>query len=81
MSHNNEWIMKTFFDFVAPVYERFHFGARKTFKRIEAIADFKTTDVVLDLGGGTGRTAKLLVGKVKSITIIEKKSYYLVAAK
>lgn len=63
--------MKKFFDFVAPVYEGFHFGARRIFKKIEAIADFKATDAVLDLGGGTGRIAKFLVGKVQSIMVID----------
>ncbi len=63
--------MKSFFNLVAPVYEKFHFGARKTFRKIETLADFQTSDVVVDLGGGTGRIAKFLVGKVQSITVID----------
>lgn len=63
--------MKTFFDFVAPVYEKFHWGAWKTFKKIETIADFQSSDVVVDLGGGTGRIAKFLVGKVGNVTVID----------
>src|SRR3989344_5334054 len=63
--------MKSPFDLVAPVYEKLHFGARKTFRKIEAIADLQPSDTVVDLGGGTGRIAKFLVGKVQSITVID----------
>lgn len=73
--------MKPFFDFVAPIYEKFHFGARKTFKKIEAIANFKSTDVVLDLGGGTGRIAKFLVGKVQSIAVVDTSEKMIVECK
>lgn len=63
--------MKTFFDFVAPVYERLHTDARGTFKKIEEIGGFRAADIIVDVGGGTGRIAQFLVGKVKSITVID----------
>lgn len=63
--------MKNFFDFVAPIYERLHISAEKTFKKIEEIGNFSASDTVVDIGGGTGRIARFLVGKVKKITVID----------
>ena len=63
--------MRTFFDIVAPLYEIFHFGAEKSAGRLFALTEFKATDVVVDIGGGTGRIAKFFVGRVKSITVID----------
>lgn len=60
-----------FFDLVAPIYEKIHFGAQKTFDKIKSIVIFEQTDKVIDLGGGTGRITKFLTNKVKKITIID----------
>lgn len=67
-----KYFMKNIFDFIAPVYERVHYGALETFKELERISGgFNGQDVVIDLGGGTGRIAKFLAGKVKSITVFD----------
>ncbi len=63
--------MKSFFDIIAPLYEKTHFGARKTFDTIESLAHFKPSDTVLDLGGGTGRIAQFLIHKVSSVIVID----------
>ncbi len=63
--------MNKFFDHVAPVYERLHGGAEKTFGRISVLAGFKLTDRVLDIGGGTGRISQFLVGKVSEIIVLD----------
>ncbi len=63
--------MKNFFDFVAPVYERIHFGAAASYKKISLLGNFQKTDRVLDLGGGSGRIAKFFVGKVREITVAD----------
>lgn len=63
--------MKNFFDFVAPVYERLHINAYDTFKKIEEIGNFSISDTVVDIGGGTGRIARFLAGKVKRVTVID----------
>lgn len=69
--------MWNFFDLVAPIYEKFHFGAEKTFKKIESIVRFQTSDTVLDVGGGTGRVSRFLANtanrgnKVKKIVVAD----------
>ncbi len=63
--------MKNFFDIVAPVYERFHFGAQKTFDKISSAVVFEQSDQVVDLGGGTGRIAKFLANKVQKVTVVD----------
>ena len=63
--------MNKFFDHVAPVYERLHGGAEKTFGRISALAGFQSTDRVLDIGGGTGRISQFLVGKVAEVIVLD----------
>ncbi|OGY68890.1 MAG: hypothetical protein A2586_00025 [Candidatus Harrisonbacteria bacterium RIFOXYD1_FULL_40_9] len=63
--------MKTFFDVIAPIYEIVHSGAKHTFNNIENLAQFRKEDIVVDVGGGTGRIAQFLVGKVKMITVID----------
>lgn len=63
--------MKNLFDVIAPVYEWLPINAKRTFKKIEEIGNFSVSDVVVDVGGGTGRIAQFLVGKVKSITVID----------
>ncbi|HBE90115.1 MAG: hypothetical protein A3E37_04840 [Candidatus Andersenbacteria bacterium RIFCSPHIGHO2_12_FULL_46_9] len=63
--------MKNFFDIIAPIYEIIHFGAEKTFRKIESIAYFKSSDNVLDLGGGTGRISRFLANKVEKIVVVD----------
>lgn len=63
--------MKNFFDIVAPVYEKLHFGASKTFNKIESLVAFEPPDIVIDLGGGSGRIAKFLTNKVRKITVVD----------
>lgn len=63
--------MKNFFDIVAPIYERFHFGAQKTFDKISSIVIFEPLDITIDLGGGTGRIAKFLANKVQKVTVVD----------
>ncbi len=63
--------MKNFFDFVAPIYGKVHLGGKDSFEKIEALGDFKKSDKVLDLGGGSGRIAKFFVGKVQEITVAD----------
>lgn len=64
--------MKNIFDFIAPVYEVVHQGALKTFQKLEEISGgFGVQDEVVDLGGGAGRIAKFLTGKVKNITVFD----------
>ena len=63
--------MNNFFDIVAPIYEKLHFGAQKTFDKIKSIAIFESSDKVVDLGGGTGRIANLLADEVQKITVVD----------
>lgn len=60
-----------FFDIVAPIYEKIHPGAVRTFKEINKLGEFRETDKVLDLGGGKGRIAKFFVDKVEEITVLD----------
>jgi len=63
--------MRNFFDIVAPVYEKLHFGGKKTFDKIKSIVIFEPLDKVIDLGGGTGRIAKFLANKVQKVTVVD----------
>ena len=63
--------MNNFFDIVAHIYEKLHFGAQKTFDKIKSIAIFESSDKVVDLGGGTGRIANLLADEVQKITVVD----------
>lgn len=60
-----------FFDIVAPIYEKVHFGAQKTFDKIGSIVVFEQSDKVIDLGGGTGRIANFLENKVQKVTVVD----------
>jgi ubiquinone/menaquinone biosynthesis C-methylase UbiE len=60
-----------FFDIVAPIYARVHLSDEKTFETLMKLGDFKETDRVLDLGGGTGRVAKFFAGKVGEIIVVD----------
>jgi len=63
--------MINLFDVFAPFYELLMGNGEKSFKKIEKLGAFTNSDVVVDIGGGTGRVAKFLVGKVKSVTVID----------
>lgn len=63
--------MKSFFDLIAPVYKCLHIRAKKTARRIGEIANFTLSDVVVDVGGGVGRIAKVFIGKVQSMTVVD----------
>ena len=63
--------MKNFFDVVAPIYENLHFGGKKTSDKIKSIVIFEPQDNIVDLGGGTGRTAKYLANKVQKVTVVD----------
>lgn len=60
-----------YFDLMAPIYEIIIFGAKKTFLKLDSLANFQKNDKVLDLGGGAGRIAKFFIGKVKEITVAD----------
>lgn len=59
------------FDLISPVYEKVISGDEENFKTLFKLGDFKITDRVLDLGGGTGRVAKFFVGKVQEIAVLD----------
>ena len=63
--------MKNFFDVVAPIYENLHFGGKKTSDKIKSIVIFEPQDNIVDLGGGTGRTAKYFANKVQKVTVVD----------
>ncbi|MFA6254052.1 MAG: class I SAM-dependent methyltransferase [Candidatus Paceibacterota bacterium] len=63
--------MKSFFDVTAPIYDYLATSDKKTFGHLAELADFAPTDQVLDLGGGSGRIAKFLIGKVAQITVVD----------
>lgn len=59
------------FDLIAPIYGRVHLSDEKTFKKIIQLGDFKKTDKVLDLGGGTGRVAKFFLSMVHEVVVVD----------
>ena len=59
------------FDLVSPIYEKGISRNEENFKILFKLGDFKPTDKVLDLGGGTGRIAKFFVGKVRAGNFLE----------
>ena len=59
------------FDLISPIYEKVLSGDEETFKTLFKLGDFKITDRVLDLGGGSGRIAKFFVGKVQEIAVVD----------
>jgi len=59
------------FDLLSPIYDKVISGDEKTFKQLFKLGDFKITDRVLDLGGGSGRIAKFFVGKVQEIVVVD----------
>lgn len=60
-----------FFDLIAPIYARVHLSDEETFNTITKLGDFKKTDKVLDLGGGTGRIAKFFASLVQEIVVLD----------
>ena len=63
--------MKKYFDLLAPVYEKIRSGSQKVANKLEGIVEFRSTDVVVDLGGGTGAVARFLAPRVGSITVVD----------
>jgi demethylmenaquinone methyltransferase/2-methoxy-6-polyprenyl-1,4-benzoquinol methylase len=63
--------MNNLFDILAPVYDTLHVGSARTFRNIEKLAEFAPSDVVLDVGGGAGRIARFLVGKVARMIVLD----------
>ncbi len=63
--------MSKFFNILAPVYEKLHPGAKTTFNKIHQIGDFRASDIVVDVGGGTGRIAQFFIGKVARIVVVD----------
>ena len=49
-----------FFDCIAPIYDKFAWIVNQKHSELLKLGQFKKNDKVLDLGGGTGRIAKLL---------------------
>ncbi len=58
------------FDIVAPIYGKFP-GARKTYQKLDKLANFSKTDRLLDLGGGMGRIAKLFSTRVAEVFVVD----------
>ncbi len=63
--------MWRFFDFIAPVYEALRPGARGTFCKLIALTAFRPSDIVVDIGGGTGAIAQFLSGRVARMIVID----------
>ena len=63
--------MKDPFAGIAAIYDRLHWGAGRAARKILSLADFKSTDEVLDLGGGTGRIAQFFIGKVRRVVVAD----------
>jgi len=59
------------FDLISPIYEKVISGDEENFKKLFKLGDFKITDRVLDLGGGSGRIAKFFAGKVQEIAVVD----------
>ena len=57
------------FDFLAPLYETFI--PPKDPQEIWALADLPVAGVLLDAGGGTGRIAQFMHGKVDSVVVAD----------
>ena len=70
-----------FFDIIAPIYARVHLSDEKTFETLVRLAEFKETDKILDLGGGTGRIAKFFTEKVKEIVVLDSSGAMIVECK
>lgn len=60
-----------FFDLTSPVFDQVAFGSRRSYEKIAALGDFKDSDRVLDLGGGSGRIARFFVGKVQEVAVAD----------
>ena|SRR3989344_2056626 len=60
-----------FFDLVAPIYGKIRPGAENIFQKLTSVAEFKSNDIVIDLGGGAGNLATFFVGKVQDIIVVD----------
>lgn len=63
--------MATYFDLVAPFYDRRGRRARKAVHMITSAVSFDSADVVVDLGGGGGSVARLLKNLTAHIVVID----------
>lgn len=57
------------FDFLAPFYEKFI--PPKDPQEMWSFADLPTSGALLDAGGGTGRVAQFMSGKVDSVVVAD----------
>lgn len=69
---------KTRFNFLAPFYKKMHRGAKSTAAKLIELGDFQPADHLLDLAGGAGRIAELLIDKVGKITIVDNSEGMLI---
>ena len=60
-----------FFDVIAPLYDFFAPGLENTIRHLKEIGNFSHNDIVLDMGGGTGRVAERLRPWVKEIIVAD----------
>src|SRR3990167_7181795 len=62
------------FNRLAPLYDSFHRGAQRTAGMIVTSLGLNKNTSVLDLGGGTGRIAGLLIDYVREVTVLDSSS-------
>jgi len=67
------------FGLLAPFYERFIKPKNPEF--LSDLLDLPVDDALLDVGGGTGRVAQFLVGKVKQVVVADLSYQMLAEAK
>ena len=63
--------LETKFNLIAPIYEKIHPGAKRSFYKLVEKIYFKKSDIILDLGGGVGRIAKFFANRVKKIVVAD----------
>lgn len=63
--------MPSFFDLIAPLYDALRPGSRRVFDAIDRLVELRATDVVVDVGGGTGSIARFFVGRVREIHVVD----------
>ena len=63
----------SFWNFVSGIYDwTFARSLNKDIPTILELGDFKPTDAVLDFGGGTGRVAEAIRGRVASVVVADR---------
>lgn len=63
--------MKNYYDKLAKDFEKKNPGMKNIYQAICSLTNFKYSDNIIDVGGGTGSLAQFFVDKVKSITVID----------